>query len=185
MDSSPHDAGLEWRTKWEKKNQWVFQHDLYSFKTEHIKIHETMILLSTLQNRPHSVMVIHCGTRYKCQPLCDHCNWTIRRGAIPTLPLFHSVELFCTCSQPAITSCLSVSIREGKYSISVPVMIVSAAGVGAHYLPDDARSRVPGMGRDGTKTSKGIFQVTYIRKHAWRIFFILEACLKKRVTPRT
>lgn len=29
-----------------------------------------------------------------------------------------------------------------------------AAGAGAHYLPDDARSRVPGMGRDRTEASK-------------------------------
>lgn len=40
--------------------------------------------------------------------------------------------------------------RKGKYSIFVPVMTVCglAAGAGAHHLPDDARCRVPGMGRD-------------------------------------
>ena len=46
--------------------------------------------------------------------------------------------------------------RKGKYSVSVPVMTVCAltAGAGAHYLPDDARSRVPGVGRDRAETSE-------------------------------
>lgn len=47
-------------------------------------------------------------------------------------------------------------MHEGKYSISAPVMTVCGlpAGAGAHYLPDDACSRVPGMGCDRAETSK-------------------------------
>lgn len=49
----------------------------------------------------------------------------------------------------------------------MPVMTVCDAGAGAHYLPDDARSRVPGMGRDGAQTSKNnVLPEKYIRKHA-------------------
>lgn len=56
-----------------------------------------------------------------------------------------------------------------------------AAGTGAHYLPDDACGRVPGMGRDRAETSKDdmwhIFSLNWFQSTHWMRWLRLYLCL--------
>lgn len=72
------------------------------------------------------------------------------------MPLFSSVHIrIPNLLLPAVYQTVH-PLQKGKYCIFAPVMTVCdfTAGAGAHYLPDDARSRVPGVGCDWAQTSK-------------------------------
>lgn len=80
----------------------------------------------------------------------------MRESDIPNPAIRRCLSVYSHHRRLVTSTCEAAVCRKGKYSVSVPVMTVCAltAGAGAHYLPDDARSRVPGVGRDRAETSE-------------------------------